>query len=281
MRSIPRFLWMTLGTLLVAVGIYFFKFPNHFSTGGVSGISIILSQLFPQISTATIVLVINCALLLVAFAVFGPTFSVKTVYCSLLLSLVLQGLEIWLPLSAPLTTQPLLELFFSVLLPAIGSAILFNMDATTGGTDILALLIKRHTSLDIGHALLTTDFVIASLALLVFGVEIGLFSILGLILKGLVVDLVIEGINRSKFFTIVTQKPEEICSFIVQELHRSATHYPGQGAFSGQSKTVILCATNRVQALRLRTFIRQTDPQAFMMITNTSEIIGKGFRGTL
>ncbi len=272
---------MTVGTLLVAFGVYFFKFPNHFSTGGVSGISIIVGYLTPGISTATFVTIINVALLALGFLAFGRSFSVKTVYCSLLLSFSLQALEAWLPLAKPLTTQPLLELFFSVLLPAIGSAILFNMEASTGGTDILAMLLKRHTSLNIGNALLATDVVIASAALLVFGVEIGLFSILGLVIKGLMIDQVIEGLNRSKFFTVVTDRPEEVCQFIVKDLNRSATHYPASGAYSGAARTVILCATNRAQAIRLRSFIRGIDGNAFIMITNTSEIIGKGFRGSL
>lgn len=272
---------MTIGTLLVALGVYLFKFPNHFSTGGVSGLAIIVGYLTPGVSTATFVTIINGALLILGFAAFGRTFSFKTVYCSVLLSLALQGLEFWLPLSQPLTTQPLLELFFSVLLPAIGSAILFNMEASTGGTDILAMLLKRHSSLNIGNALLATDFVIASSAFLVFGVEIGLFSILGLLIKALMVDQVIEGLNRSKFFTVVTQAPDEICRFITHDINRSATRYPASGAYSGDPRTVILCATNRAQAVRLRSFIRQTDEHAFMMITNTSEIIGKGFRGAL
>ena len=281
----PVALWdgckMTAGTLLVAFGVYFFKFPNNFSTGGVSGLSILLSSLLPTVSTGTLVLIINISLLVLAYAVFGRSFSLRTVYCSLLMSGSLWVLERVLPLSHPLTTQPLLELFFSVLLPALGSAILFNIRASTGGTDILAMLLKRHTTLDIGKALLATDFLIASSAIFVFNIEIGLFSLLGLILKSLVVDSVIEGLNRSKFFTIVTQAPEQICAFIVRDIKRSATHYPAQGAFTGNPKTVILCAVNRSQALRLRAYVRQTDAQAFMLITNTSEIIGKGFRGAL
>ncbi len=272
---------MTLGTLLVTIGVYFFKFPNHFSTGGVSGLSIVVSKLVPGISTATFVLIINCVLLVVGFLAFGRGFSTKTVYCSLLLSFSLSALERFVPLTAPLTTQPMLELFFSVMLPAIGSAILFNIYASTGGTDILAMLLKRHTSLNIGNALLLTDVVIASSSLLVYGIEVGLFSLLGLLLKSQVVDLVIEGLNRSKFFTIVTAKPEEVCAYIVGELNRGATRYPAFGAYSGEARTVILCATNRMQAVRLRAFVRQTDQQAFIMITNTSEIIGKGFRGTM
>ncbi len=274
-------LLMTAGTVLVACGVYFFKFPNHFSTGGVSGLSILISQLLPSVSTGTIVMVVNFLLLIVGFAAFGRGFSIKTVYCTVLLSLLIRLLEIVVPLDKPLTSQPMLELFYSMMLPALGSAILFNMQASTGGTDILAMLLKRHTSMNIGNALFATDFLIAASACFVFSLEIGLFSLLGLLLKAMVVDLVIEGINRNKFFTIVTQHDQEVLEYIVKTLHRGATHYPATGAYSGDQRTVILCATSPLQAVRLRTFVRQIDAQAFLMITNTSEIIGKGFRGTV
>ena len=174
-------LLLTTGTLLVSFGVYFFKFPNNFSTGGVSGISVILGALLPGVSTGTLVLIINAALLLLGFAVFGRSFGLKTVYCSMLMSLSIYALERLVPMDAPLTTQPMLELVFSVLLPAVGSAILFNLQGSTGGTDIVAMIFRKYTDLDIGKALFCTDFLIATLAGVVFGIETGLFSLLGLL----------------------------------------------------------------------------------------------------
>ena len=166
--KIKDFLWLTLGTLMVTIGVYFFKFPNNFSTGGVSGISVILGALIPGMSTGTLVLIINVTLLIVGFCVFGRSFGIRTVYCSMLMSLSIYILERVLPMEHPLTTQPMLELVFSVLFPAVGSAILFNIQGSTGGTDIVAMIFKKFTSLDIGKALFCTDFIIATLAGVVF-----------------------------------------------------------------------------------------------------------------
>ena len=266
---------------MVTIGAYFFKFPNNFSTGGVSGISVILSALIPGMSTGTLVLIINVTLLIVGFCVFGRSFGIRTVYCSMLMSLSIYILERVLPMEHPLTTQPMLELVFSVLFPAVGSAILFNSQGSTGGTDIVAMIFKKFTSLDIGKALFCTDFIIATLAGVVFGIETGLFSLLGLLAKALVVDSVIESINMSKYFTIVTHNPDEVIAYIKKELNRSATLVTGEGAYTHEGRKLILTVLNRAQAVRLRGYIRNIDPHAFIVITNTSQIIGKGFRQTL
>ena len=279
--KIKDFLWLTLGTLMVTIGAYFFKFPNNFSTGGVSGISVILGALIPGMSTGTLVLIINVTLLIVGFCVFGRSFGIRTVYCSMLMSLSIYILERVLPMEHPLTTQPMLELVFSVLFPAVGSAILFNSQGSTGGTDIVAMIFKKFTSLDIGKALFCTDFIIATLAGVVFGIETGLFSLLGLLAKALVVDSVIESINMSKYFTIVTHNSDEVISYIKKELNRSATLVTGEGAYTHEGRKLILTVLNRAQAVRLRGYIRSIDPHAFIVITNTSQIIGKGFRQML
>ena len=270
---------LTLGTVLTAVGVYFFKFPNNFSTGGVSGISVILGHYVPSITPGAFVFIINQALLILGFAVFGKSFGVRTAYTSLLLSGVTWGMEYLVPMSRPLTTQPLLELIFDVTLPAVGSAILFNMQASSGGTDIVAMILKKHTNLNIGNCLLGTDFIITLAACVAFGMETGLLSVLGLMLKSVIVDMVLENIKVHKCFQIITSKPEEIIAFITNQLKRGATEMHGEGAYTHEDKTVILTVVNRYQAIKLRQFSRQTDPHCFILIFNTGEIIGKGFSG--
>ena len=147
--QIERYLLLTAGILITSVGTYFFKFPNNFSTGGVSGLSLILGRIIPsEIFTPSIfMLIINTLLLGVGFVFIGKEFAFSTVYCSMLLSFVLTGMERLWPLSAPLTTQPFLELCFGVLLPAFGSAILFHLGASSGGTDIVAMVLRKYTSI--------------------------------------------------------------------------------------------------------------------------------------
>ena len=277
-QNLRSFVIMTLGTLATSVGIYFFKFPNHFSTGGVTGIAVILNGLFPAVSSGLFVAIINVALLILGLCTLGKGFTFKTVYCSLLLSFSLTALEWILPLDASVTGDAMLDLCFSVLLPAIGSAFLFNVSASTGGTDIVAMLLKKHTSMQIGTALFCVDFLIAVSNAFVFGIATGLYSLLGLLAKALVVDQVIESINLSKYFFVVTKEEEKVCAFIREDLKRGATVWASRGAYTHDERSVVLTVLNRAQAIRLRRFVKEADPSSFVIISNTSEIIGKGFR---
>ena len=276
--EINNFLLVTLGTVLTAVGIYFFKFPNNFSTGGVSGISILLGRLVPFLSPAVTMWAINLILLLVGFLFFGRGFGLMTAYCSMLYSFLTWLFEVNYPMTQPFTDQPFLELCFAMMLPAVGSAILFNCNASSGGTDIVAMILKKYTSLDIGKALLVSDALIAASACFVFGIRTGLFSLLGLVIKAFVVDSVIESINLCKYFSIVTACPDAICDYVIREMNRSSTVIDAVGAYSHEDRKVIMVACRRSEAVKLRHFIKTVDPKAFMFITNTSEIIGKGFR---
>ena len=279
-QTLLDFLLITVGTLVSAVGIYFFKFPNHFSTGGVSGLSIILNGLFPAVKASYFVTGINIVLLAIGLIFIGKGFGIRTIYASLLLSFSLQALETFVPLQGSVTGEPMLDLCFSVLLPAAGSAVLFNVSASTGGTDIVAMILKKYTSLHIGTALFCVDFFIAASSGVVFGLPIALFSLLGLLAKALVVDNVIESINLSKYFFIVTKTPDEICDYVQNQLHRSATIWYATGAYTHDSRSVVLTVLKRGQAVALQHYVRKCDPHAFVIISNTSEIIGKGFRST-
>ncbi len=279
-KQAKEWLLITLGTLLVASGVYFFKFPNNFSTGGVSGLAVILARYFPNITQGDFVLVINVLLLLIGFIVFGRSFGVRTAYCSLLMSGFIWVLERVLPLTHPMTSQPLMELIFAVSLPAVGSAILFNLDASSGGTDIVAMLLRKYTSLNIGNALMASDCVITVMACVAFGMETGLFSVLGLLMKCLLVDMVLENINTHKCFHIITSHPEKIEKFITDVLHRGATELHGEGVYTHEGRAVLLTVVSRREAVLLRRYVKSVDPAAFLLITNTGEIIGKGFRGT-
>ncbi len=269
---------LTLATCVMNIGIYVFKFPNNFSFGGVSGLSVVLSSAF-GVSASGCNLVINMLLILLGFLFLGRTFGIKTVYVSVLSSVGLSLMERFFPMNAPVTDQPMLELIFAILLPALASAVLFNMDASGGGTDILAMILKKYSSVDIGVGLFVVDLAVTVSAFFVFGIETGLYSCCGLMAKSLVIDGVIENINLCKFFTIVTDTPELICDFIQVELNRSATISSAEGAYTGKHKYIVLTVVNRHQAVLLRNFIKKESPKSFLMITNSSEIIGKGFRG--
>lgn len=277
-RVVLEYVIITVATILLVVGVHFFKFPNHFSFGGVTGVAVVLGALL-NYSAATYTFIINMALLVLGFLFLGKGFGIKTVYVSVLTSVGLEVLDQWFPLTAPLTTQPVLELIFAIFLPALSAAILFNIGASGGGTDILAMILKKNTSVPISVALFLVDFVIVLASCFVFDIQTGLFSLTGLLAKSLVIDDVIESINLCKAFMIVCDDPEPICSYICDELGRSATIYRAEGAYSHHPKTMILTVTKRSQAVQLRNFVRRIQPDSFITIFNSSEIIGKGFRG--
>ncbi len=282
-HSIRKFILINFGLLMMAVGIYFFKAPNGFATGGVSGMGIILAQLpFSarfNITQSLYVMIINVILLILGVIFLGKRCGFMTIYCSLVFSLENFLFETLIPLNAPLTDSPLLELIYAILLTGIGSALLFRNNASSGGTDIVALILKKYTPLNVSTALLITDFVIAASTFFVYGdIKVGLYSMLGLFAKIFVMDDILDSMNMCKAFTIVTTKAKEIDDYIVNELKHGATMYKAEGVYTGEAKEVIITVCKRSEALRLRLKIKQIDPDSFIIITKTSEIMGKGFR---
>ena len=279
LTNLERFILMTLGVVLTAIGVYFFKFPNNFTTGGVSGISLILSRILvdPLLTPGMVMLLINVALLIVGYLFLGRGFALSTVYCSMLLSVLTALLEKVCPMNAPMTSEPLLELCFAVLLPAVGSALLFNVDASSGGTDIIAMIVRKYTHMNIGMALMIADAMVTMAAFLIFGPKTGLYSILGLLSKSRLVDYFTDAFRSRKCFQIVTETPQPIVDFITRNLNRGATLEDVHGAFSGRHKTMIITVLTRTQALQLRKYIHTVDPHAFMVITTSTEIVGNGF----
>ena len=260
----------------MAVGTYFFKFTNNFTFGGITGLAVLVADK-TSISASDFSFIVNMLLLVLGFVVLGKKFAAKTAYCSILLSVALSTLERVCPMDHPLTDQTMLELCFAIALPALGSAILFNIGSSSGGTDIIAMILKKYSSFDIGKALLVTDIMITVAGCFVFDIKTGLYSFLGLTIRSFMIDNFIEGFNLSKYFNVVCDEPEPICNFLVHELQRSATIVHAQGAFSGKDKYIVFTVLSRPQAVRLRNFIKENQPSAFMLISNTSEIIGKGF----
>ena len=284
--------WVILnaGTLMLAAGVYFFKAPNNFATGGVSGISIILSRFITPINDFTnqylrqteIMWIINFILLIIGFIFLGKSCTLKTAYCSIVYTCEMELMRFIFPLDHSLTDQIFLEFVLAMLMTSIGSAIIFNCKASSGGTDIAALIIKKYTKIDTGKALLLTDFLIAGSTFFVFqDITTGLFSLLGLFTKAFLVDGVIENIGKSKYVTVITATPAPIQEYILQKMNRGFTSFKAQGGYTGEEKTVILVVCKRGEALKLKTKITAADPASFVIITDANEILGKGFRDTI
>lgn len=276
-KELKNSLFMNLGCFLLSFGVYFFKLPNGFATGGVTGVGTILGKMTP-ISSAAWIWILNIVLLMLGFLFLGRQNGIKTVYCSMLYSAITYVLQYIFPMDTPLTDEPFLELCYAMLLTSIGSAMIFNSGATSGGTDIAAMILKKYTNMDVGKALLTVDFVVAVSAFFVFNVKIGLFSLLGLFAKAFIVDGVIDSLNTCKYFIVITKKREEIAEYIMKTLHHGVTANSVVGEYSREQKTMLHTVCRRIEAIKLRSKIKEMDPEAFIIITTSSEIIGRGFR---
>ncbi len=275
-KQITDFLLLALGSILLSVGVYFFEIPNNFITGGVSSIGLILADITP-LSPGTWIWILNLFLLMMGFLILGRGTGVKTVFCSMLYSGMTYLLEWVMPLEAPLSGEPVLELVYAILFTSFGCALIFNAGGSSGGTDIVALILKKYTRFNIGVVLFATDCLVALSSFFFFGAQTGMLSLLGLLAKSFFVDGAIENFNACKYFVVITTKGDEIADFIMQTLERGVTKGEAVGAFTGEKKVMLHTVCSRREAVRLRTRVKQIDPDAFTIITTSNEIIGYGF----
>ena len=277
MQQIKSFFIITISTIIMAIGVYFFKFPNNFCFGGVTGAAVVFAKILP-ISASSFSFVVNMALLVVGFAFLGKSFALRTTYATVLLSGLLVVFERAFPLKQPLSNEPMLELIFAIALPAIASALLFYEGSSSGGTDVIAMIVKKYTHVDdIGIALFVTDLIMIIIACFFFDIKTALYSFVGLTVKSFLIDAIIENIMLRKSIMITCDDKDAICHFITGELQKGATIVEATGAYTNEKRYLIFTTLTRKQAAVLRSFIHQNKLHAFISMSSTSEVFGKGF----
>lgn len=284
MQKVMRWVLITVGSLMMALSVYFFQTPNGITLGGIAGIAFLLEKATP-LSQGIWMAIINGGLLFLGLIVLGKQCTVRTIYSSLLYTgfiyiLEVIGKETNIP--HPVTGEHVfLALTYAILLFGIGGALIFNCGSSSGGTDIIALIFKKYTRLNVGVALFIVDFSVICVTIYSVDVEIALYSFMGLFAKTFLLDSVIEGLGRTKYITIITTMPKEIGEYILNGVHHTFTVYEAKGGYTGDDKKVILTICKRSEAWKLKTGVKQIDPNAFVIISNASEIVGKGFGGTV
>ncbi|MEE0596354.1 MAG: YitT family protein [Agathobacter sp.] len=277
MQQLKSFFIITLSTIIMAIGVYFFKFPNNFCFGGVTGAAVVFAKILP-VSASSFSFIVNMALLVVGFAFLGKAFALRTTYATVLLSGLLVVFERIFPLKQPLSNEPMLELIFAIALPAIASALLFYEGSSSGGTDVVAMIVKKYAHVDdIGIALFVTDLIMIIIACFVFDIKTALYSFVGLTLKSFLIDAIIENIMLRKSIMITCDDKDSICHFITDELEKGATIVEATGAYTNEKRYLIFTTLTRKQAAALRVFIHQNKLRAFISMSSTSEVFGKGF----
>jgi uncharacterized membrane-anchored protein YitT (DUF2179 family) len=276
-QTLKSYFWITIGSLLVAMGISFFLIPADLATGGITGLAMVIHALVPVISIGNALIVLNILLFIVGFLTIGRAFGGKTIYASVVLTGIIYIFDTFLVLEAPLVNDLIVNLIVGILVSGVGLGVVFNQNASTGGTDIIAKVLNKYFNIEIGKSLLIADFVVVSLAAFSFGIELAIYAFLGIIFNGLIIDSVIEGFNMKVSVSINSTKSEEIQKFIVESLDRGATIYIAKGAYTQTNREIVNSVMNKKEFVKLKNHIKTIDPNAFVMISNVREVLGEGF----
>ena len=261
----------------MTIGLYFFLMPSNLAVGGATGLAMILSYLIPSIPMGVILGILNIILFITAFLVLGKEFGGYTVYASLALSGMIGLFELIYPMTAPFTDDLFINLIFGILITGVGMGFVFNQNASTGGTDIVAKIINKYTNVAIGKSLLMSDFFITLFAGFVFGARLGMYALLGIVINSFVIDKMISGFNVKINMMIISKELDLINDFILHSAGRGTTIYHATGGYSQDDKRIINTIVSRSEYIKIRDYIRTVDPKAFVSISHVTEVEGEGF----
>ncbi len=269
--------FIVVGAFIMAAGFVLFITPYKIVPGGVYGIAIVLHHTFgfPVGLTA---LCFDIPLTIIGIRILGPRFGIKTVVGFVLTAVFVDGLTYFYG-GSPLVDNVLLSSIYGGLFLGIGLGMIFKSRATSGGSDIVAMIIAKYTKLPLGQLMILVDSAIVLVGLFSFGDwEIPLYSLIVIFIVGRVVDVVLQGISYDKTLFIISEKHREIRDKIIDDLNRGGTFFKGEGMYSGSEKTMIYTIVNRRELVILQEFIHRIDPEAFMTVINANEVLGHGFR---
>ena len=276
-ESIKEFALITIGIFLVAISVVYFFEPNNIAAGGITGLAIVINHYIPFISIGPLVLMMDAILFIVALIVLGAKFGAKTIYSSFLLSTSMWIMQTFIPIN--ITNDLILATIFGTLISAVGMAIVFNANASTGGTDIIAKILNKFFHIEIGKSLLIVDFLVTLLGAVTFGINIGLYGLLEVIINGVVIDNIIAGFKTKSEITIISEKNKEISKFILDDLERGCTFIKGIGGFTGKDTSILYTVLDRNEFIKLKNKIKEIDKNAFITVGEVHEVMGEGFIG--
>ena len=275
--SIKEFALITMGIFLGAVSVVYFFEPNNIAAGGITGLAIVINHYIPFISIGPLVLMMDAILFIVALIVLGAKFGAKTIYSSFLLSTSMWLMQTFIPIN--ITNDLILATIFGTLISAVGMAIVFNANASTGGTDIIAKILNKFFHIEIGKSLLIVDFLVTLLGAVTFGINIGLYGLLAVIINGVVIDNIIAGFKTKSEITIISEKNKEISKFILDDLERGCTFIKGIGGFTRKDTSILYTVLDRNEFIKLKNKIKEIDKNAFITVGEVHEVMGEGFMG--
>ncbi|MBC8383183.1 MAG: YitT family protein [Candidatus Cloacimonetes bacterium] len=272
-----NYLLILIGAALMGLSIVLFLSPNKIAAGGVSGLAVVINHLF-NIPIGVIMLVFNIPLFLIGLKVLGKRFGIRTLFGMIAFSLFTDFFNNVLHMPA-VTENPLLASLYGGLLLGIGLGIVFKANGSTGGSDIVAQIFSQKRLMTAGNTFILIDFLVISFAGFCFrGVEYALWGFIALYISSKVIDVIIAGLGYAKATLIISDKSEEIKDLIFEKMNRGVTFLKGEGAYSRKGRDVILCIVSRREVSKLSEIVKSTDPDAFVIVQEVHQILGKGFK---
>lgn len=267
---------IALGSFIVALGVYYFMVPENLAFGGVTGLAIVLNNyLSAPISLTNFVL--NVILLVIGFIFLGKEFGGKTILSVVFLSFFMSLMEFLFPATKPVTDEIILNLICGIVISAMGLSIVFNQNASTGGTDILAKLFNKYFHLDMGKGLMAADIVVVFFAFFTYGMQTGIVGAFGWFLNGIVVNYFIDGFSVKNEVVIITKHPKIVKDYIFSRLDRGVTVYKAEGGYTNEEKDIIVTILERREYFILKNELKQIDPDSFVTVRTVQEVYGFGF----
>ncbi len=270
-QTIKEFIAITVGVSIVAIAVFFFMMPSHVTVGSATALAMVISNFVP-LSVSVITLAINVVLLIIAFLMLGSEFGGKTVYCAILLPVMLYILERIFPNFQSITQDPLLDVICYTLVVGIGLALLFSCNASSGGLDIVAKLMNKFLRMDLGQAMSLSGILVSLSSAFCYDKKIVVLSVLGTYFGGIVVDHFIFGMNIKRKVCIISQREEEITNFILHDLHSGASLYDLIGAYNKVVRREINVIVDNTEYRKLMDYVRKVDPKAFVTVYSVNEI---------
>lgn len=277
-RWLLHYSLILVGSFILAAGFVLFITPYKIVPGGVYGISIVLHHLFGT-PVGLVALAFDIPLTIIGIKVLGPRFGIKTVVGFVLTAVFVDTLTYFYGTEPLVQDDPLLSSIFGGLLVGLGLGLIFKSRATSGGSDIIAMIISKYTKLPVGQLMIAVDSAIVLVGLFAFqDWKIPLYSLIVIFITGKVIDIVLEGANYDKVLLIVSDKTHEIREKIINDLNRGGTLLHGEGLYSNLERNIVFTVVNRRETVMLQDYINKIDPNAFVTVINANEILGNGFK---
>lgn len=269
-----RYLCIAIGCLIASISINLFLVPHHLLSGGVSGIAIILYFLlgFP---IGVQILIMNIPLIYLAYKLLGKEYTITTIYGTIMFSVAIDTTQ-FLSKFNPLD-DPLLAAITGGIISGVGSGLIFRVNGSGGGLDIIAAVVRKYYSLNFGIVGFAINLVIMLIAAGFFGLKLAILTLISMFIGANITDKVVEGFNRKKTVFIISYDTEKITEAILKEVGRGATILHGEGAFTRQEKQIVFVVVSLMQIAKIKLLVQEVDPNAFMIVQDAAEVMGRGF----